>query len=95
MLINRLSIRYQSSRYKSFEEIIKYERQEQDENHCLRLRRSLRGFFCPLLPLIKGTVLQPFAEHANDVFSVAFSADGEWIASSGEDKRVVCIRCLN
>ncbi|HUS13090.1 MAG TPA: hypothetical protein VMZ30_21645 [Pyrinomonadaceae bacterium] len=62
MLINRLSIRFQSSRYKSIGEIIKYKRQEQQENHCL-------------------------AEDANDVFSVAFSANGKWIASGGEDKR--------
>jgi WD40 repeat protein len=35
-----------------------------------------------------GTVIQTFAEHSNDVFSVAFSPDGQWFASGSEDKTV-------
>jgi uncharacterized protein with WD repeat len=41
---------------------------------------------------VDGTLLQSFADHANDVFSVAFSADGKSIVSGGEDKRVFVYR---
>jgi WD40 repeat protein len=35
-----------------------------------------------------GKLLQTFAQHSNDVFSVAFSPDSKWIASASEDKTV-------
>jgi WD40 repeat protein len=37
-----------------------------------------------------GKLVQSFAEHANDVRGLAFSPDGKWMASGGEDRRV-CI----
>ena len=44
---------------------------------------------------VDGTLLQAFADHANDVFAVAFSADGKAIASGGEDKQVLVYRLQN
>jgi WD40 repeat protein len=41
---------------------------------------------------VDGTLVQSFADHANDVFTVAFSADGKSIISGGEDKRVFVYR---
>lgn len=41
---------------------------------------------------VDGTLVQSFADHANDVFAVAFSADGKSIVSGGEDKRVFVYR---
>jgi WD40 repeat protein len=44
---------------------------------------------------VDGKLLQSFAEHANDVFAVAFSAEGKSIASGGEDNRVFVYRLRN
>ncbi len=35
-----------------------------------------------------GKLIHTFAHHSNDVFSVAFSSDGAWLASASEDKTV-------
>ena len=35
-----------------------------------------------------GALQQALAEHWDDVWSVAFSPDGEWLASSSEDRTV-------
>ena len=36
-----------------------------------------------------GNLLQTFSKHANDVNDVAYSTDGNWIASASSDKTVI------
>jgi WD40 repeat protein len=40
-----------------------------------------KGVSMRLWNIQSGAVLQTFSEHANDVNDVAYSADGNWIAS--------------
>ena len=49
-----------------------------------------KGVTVRLWNVADGRLIQSFAEHADDVMSVAFSPDGKWIAGGGLDKRV-CI----
>jgi WD40 repeat protein len=39
-----------------------------------------------------GALLQAIAEHKDDVWSVAISPDGKWLASSSEDETVKLFR---
>ncbi|MGI8919998.1 MAG: WD40 repeat domain-containing protein [Pyrinomonadaceae bacterium] len=41
-----------------------------------------------LLNVADGRMIQSFAEHVNDVHSVAFSPDEKWIAGGGADMTV-------
>ncbi len=47
-----------------------------------------RGVTVRLWKVTDGSVIQSFAEHFNDVHSVAFSTDGKWIAGGGADKTI-------
>lgn len=51
-----------------------------------------KGVTVRLWNVADGSLLQSFAEHSNEVHSVAFSPDGKWIAGGGLDKRVVVWR---
>jgi hypothetical protein len=51
----------------------------------------LRGKNDPTVRLWRvsdGSLQQALAEHSDDVWSVAFSPDGKWLATSSEDKTV-------
>ncbi|MBL7960637.1 WD40 repeat domain-containing protein, partial [bacterium] len=47
-----------------------------------------KGISMRLWDLPTGLMIQEFSEHANDVNDVAFSPDGQWIASASSDKTV-------
>ena len=52
----------------------------------------LRGATAPTVRLWRvhdGALQQALAGHRDDVWSVAFSPDGKWLATSGADRRVV------
>ena len=49
---------------------------------------GIRGVSMRLWDVQSGQLLQTFAEHANDVMDVCFSADGKRIASASDDKTV-------
>jgi WD40 repeat protein len=48
-----------------------------------------KGVSMRLWDLQRGSVLQTFSLHANDVNDVQFSSDGRWILSAGADKKVI------
>ncbi|HVG25798.1 MAG TPA: WD40 repeat domain-containing protein [Thermoanaerobaculia bacterium] len=52
---------------------------------------SLHGDNHPTVTLFRvrdGALLRQYAEHASDAVAVAFSRDGRWLASGGEDAKV-------
>ena len=54
----------------------------------LGLTENNKGVSVRLWNAADGSLVQSFAEHADDVYGVAFSWDGKWFASAGLDKRV-------
>jgi uncharacterized protein with WD repeat len=53
-----------------------------------------KGVTVRLWNVADGRLIQSFAEHSNEVHSVAFSPDSKWIAGAGLDKRVVVWRLV-
>ncbi len=51
-----------------------------------------KGVSVRLWDAADGTLVQSFAEHADDVYGVAFSKDGKWFAAAGLDNRVAVWR---
>jgi WD40 repeat protein len=47
-----------------------------------------KGHTVRLWRVSDGSLQQALAEHSADVHSVAFSPDGQWLASSGDDQSV-------
>lgn len=58
----------------------------------LGLTENNKGVSVRLWNAANGTLVQSFAEHADDVYGVAISPDGKWLAAAGLDNRVAVWR---